>query len=73
MGGEPRRHTLKMMTQPKYQNLLINCELSQGDRNSLKNSKLMRKGSTKIGKDMKNSSFGSTSKSFNPSIGMRSK
>jgi len=25
MGGAPKRHALKLMTQPKYQNLLINC------------------------------------------------
>lgn len=69
-GGSPKRHVLKMMTQPKYQNLLLNCDLSLGDKSNIKNSKFMKKSSTKVGKDYKNSSFGSTSKSFNPSLGL---
>lgn len=30
LGGEPKTHSLKMMTQPKYQNLLADCDLPQG-------------------------------------------
>jgi hypothetical protein len=59
------------MTQPKYQNLLLDCDLAVLDKGNLKNSKLLRRSSTKTGKDYKNSSFGSTSKSFNPSLGLR--
>jgi hypothetical protein len=70
MGGSPKRHVLKMMTQPKYQNLLLNCDLNLGDKTKMRNSKVMRKSSTKAGKDYRNNSFGLTSKSFNPSLGL---
>lgn len=30
LGGEPKSHSLKMMTQPKYQHLLADCDLQQG-------------------------------------------
>ena len=30
LGGEPKSLSLKMMTQPKYQNLLADCDLPQG-------------------------------------------
>lgn len=53
-----------MMTQPKYDGLLESCQLPQSDQQPLKNSKLFRKFSQKGGKDPKNSSYGSTSKSF---------
>ena len=59
-----------MMTQPKYENLLINCELPQGDKQNLKNNKMVRKLSQKA--NIKNSSYKSTAKSFN-ALGLGSK
>ena len=47
LGGQPKNLSLKMMTQPKYENLLINCELPQGDKQNLKNNKMARKLSQK--------------------------
>lgn len=54
-----------MMTQPKFQNLLLNCDLPLGESAALRNSKIVRKYSDKSGKDGKNNSFESTAKSFN--------
>lgn len=64
LGGDPRTLSLKLMTQPKYDGLLAHCHLPQGDQQPLKNSKLTRKFSQKVGRDPRNSSYGSTSKSF---------
>jgi uncharacterized protein YifE (UPF0438 family) len=64
LGGEPKSLSLKMMTAPKYENLLADCELPQGDAQNLKNSKVFRKYSQKAVKDGRNSSYNSTSKSF---------
>lgn len=65
-------HSLKMMTVPKFQNLLLNCDLLLGDSNTLKNSKIARKFTNKSSKDVKINSFLSTSKSFNVN-GLRSR
>lgn len=63
LGGDPRTLSLKLMTQPKYDNLLANCELPHNEQ-PLKNSKLNRKFSQKVNKDPRNSGYGSTAKSF---------
>lgn len=73
MGGTPQSLSLKMMTQPKYENLLADIELPQTEQSNMKNSKLMRKFSQRVTKESKNPSFGSTAKSFNTLLGMRSK
>ena len=60
---------LKAMTQPKYQELLLNCELPFSDKHT-KTGRLQRKISTKTGKEFK--SFGLTS-SLNSNPGIRAK
>ena len=53
---------LKSMTQPKYQELLMNCELPQNDKNNSKVSRMKRGVSTRTAKEFKtfglNSSIG---------------
>ena len=47
------------MTQPKFQSLLLTCELPQNEKNAGKGSKMQRNISTKSGKEFK--PFGLTS------------
>lgn len=45
-----REFRLKTLTEPKYQDLLLNCELLNSEKTSPKARKLVRKLSTKSGK-----------------------
>ena len=59
--GRPNPESkLKAMTQPKFQDLMLNCELPVTDKNSSKASKVKRVVSTKSGKEFKNLTFNSS-------------
>jgi hypothetical protein len=65
-----REFKLKSMTQPKFQDLLLNCELPLFEKNASKVSKLTRGYSTKSGKEFKG--FTLTSSSIGSFVGFRS-